>query len=189
MAKRAIIWLSERVNKAILQLEEADFQNNRLHSLVYAYPEIDELCLRVFDDLRRRICYRNQLPTDERIILFSPHPDDDVISMGGMLDKLVRNRNEVIVAYMTNGSVAVFDTDVSRYLGFAEMCLDQLGIKGKAAENFRVRRNELLEFLENKSSGTVDLPAVQHIKAAIRYAEAVAGIEVMGLSREECTVH
>lgn len=184
MAKRAIIWLSERVNKAILQLEEADFQNNRLHSLVYAYPETDELCLRVFDDLRRRIRYRNQLPAGERVILFSPHPDDDVISMGGMLDKLVRNGNEVIVAYMTNGSVAVFDADVSRYLGFAEMCLDQLGIKGKAAENFRVRRKELLEFLENKSSGTVDLPAVQHIKAAIRYAEAVAGIEVMGLNRE-----
>lgn len=184
MAKRAIIWLSERVGKAILQLEEADFHNNRLYSLVYAYPDIDELCLRVFDDLRKRIYYQNQLPVGKRVILFSPHPDDDVISMGGMLDKLVRNQNEVIVAYMTNGSVAVFDTDVSRYLGFVEMCLNELGITEEAATTFRAYRGELLKFLENKEAGEVDLPAVQHIKSAIRYAEAVAGIEVMGLSRE-----
>ncbi len=183
MAKRAIIWLSERVGKAILQLEEADFHNNRLHSLVYAYPEIDEICVRVFEDLRRRIHYQNQLPERKRVILFSPHPDDDVISMGGMLDKLARNRNEVIVAYMTNGSVAVFDADVSRYLGFVEMCLEELGITGEAAEGFRVCREELLRFLENKSAGEIDLPSVQNIKSAIRYAEAIAGIEVMGLTR------
>ncbi len=183
MAKRAIIWLSERVGKAILQLEEADFHNNRLHSLVYAYPEIDEICVCVFEDLRRRIHYQNQLPERKRVILFSPHPDDDVISMGGMLDKLARNRNEVIVAYMTNGSVAVFDADVSRYLGFVEMCLEELGITGEAAEGFRACREELLRFLENKSAGEIDLPSVQNIKSAIRYAEAIAGIEVMGLTR------
>ena len=183
MAKRAIIWLSERVGKAILQLEESDFHNNRLYSLVYAYPEIDEICQRVFDDLRRRIYYRNQLPAGERVILFSPHPDDDVISMGGMLDKLVRNENEVIVAYMTNGSVAVFDADVSRYLAFVEMCLNELGVTGEAAETFRGYREEMLKFLSNKSPGEVDLPAVQHIKAAIRYSEAIAGIEVMGLDQ------
>ena len=182
MAKRAIIWLSERVGKAILQLEEADFHNNRLYSLVYAHPKIDELCLRVFDDLRQRIHYQDQLPSGERVILFSPHPDDDVISMGGMLDKLVRNGNEVIVAYMTNGSVAVFDADASRYLGFVEMCLNGLNITGEAARTFRTRKEELVEFLENKAPGEVDLPAVQHIKAAIRYSEAIAGIEVMGLN-------
>ncbi|MCY4234510.1 MAG: 6-phosphogluconolactonase [Bacteroidetes bacterium] len=183
MAKRAVIWLSERVGKAILQLEEADFHNNRLYSLVYAYPHIDELCLTVFDDLRRRIYYQNQLPSNERVILFSPHPDDDVISMGGMLDKLVRNNNEIIVAYMTNGSVAVFDADVSRNLGFIEMCLQELGITGDASEAFRSNREEILSFLAKKAPGEVDLPAVQRIKSAIRYSEAIAGIEVMGLDQ------
>ncbi len=183
MAKRAIIWLSDQVGKAILQLEEADFHNNRLYSLVYAYPEVDELCLRVFDDLRQRIYYQPQLPVGKRVILFSPHPDDDVISMGGMLDKLVRNQNEIIVAYMTNGSVAVFDADVSRYLGFVEMCLGELGISEEAEQAFRTHRGKLLSFLENKAPGEIDLPTVQHIKSAIRYSEAVAGIEVMGLSR------
>lgn len=183
MAKRAIIWLSERIGKAILQLEEADFLNHHLHSLVYAYPDIDQLCMNVFDDLRQRIHYQNQLPTGKRIILFSPHPDDDVISMGGMLDKLVRNQNEITVAYMTNGSVAVFDADVSRYLGFVEMCLGELGIRAEAAGAFQACREELLGFLENKSAGEIDLPSVQHIKSAIRYSEAIAGIEVMGLNR------
>ena len=183
MAKRAIIWLSERIGKAILQLEEADFLNHQLHSLIYAYPDVDQLCMSVFDDLRQRIRYQNQLPAGKRVILFSPHPDDDVISMGGMLDKLVRNQNEITVAYMTNGSVAVFDADVSRYLGFVEMCLGELGITAEAAEAFRACREELLGFLDNKSAGEIDLPSVQHIKSAIRYSEAIAGIEVIGLDR------
>ena len=184
MAKRAVIWLSEKLDKAILRLETADFHNSQLHSLVYAFPKIDELCLRVFDDLRQRIYYRDLLPANGRVILFSPHPDDDVISMGGMLDKLVRNRNDIIVAYMTNGSVAVFDADVSRYLGFVEMCLEDLGIGGDAVATFNERRDEIRSFLAAKYPGQVDLPAVQHIKASIRYSEAVAGIEVLGLGRE-----
>ncbi len=184
MAKRAVIWLSGKLDKAILRLEASDFHNSQLHSLVYAFPEIDELCLRVFDDLRQRIYYRDRLPANGRVILFSPHPDDDVISMGGMLDKLVRNRNDIIVAYMTNGSVAVFDTDVSRYLGFVEMCLEDLGFGGAAVAAFNRRRDEIRTFLAGKQPGQTDLPAVQHIKANIRYSEAVAGIEVFGLDRE-----
>lgn len=184
MTKRAIIWLSEKLNKAIPRLEAADFHNSHLHSLVYAHPQIDELCLSVFEDLLRRVYYRAQLPTSERVILFSPHPDDDVISMGGMLDKLVRNDNDIVVAYMTNGSVAVFDADVTRYLDFVEMCLGDLGISGQAAAEYRARRQEILDFLADKQPAQVDLVAVQNIKASIRYSEAVAGIEVLGLGRE-----
>ena len=184
MAKRAIIWLSEKLDKAIPRLEAADFHNSHLHSLVYAYPQIDELCLSVFEDLLQRVYYRAQLPARERVILFSPHPDDDVISMGGMLDKLVRNDNEIVVAYMTNGSVAVFDADVTRYLDFVEMCLEDLGIGGQAAAEYRARRQEILDFLAAKIPAQVDLAPVQNIKASIRYSEAVAGIEVLGLARQ-----
>ncbi len=181
MAKRAVIWLSEKLDKALLRLEAADFHSNQLHSLVYAYPSIDDLCLRVFEDLRQRIVYREGLPKNERVILFSPHPDDDVISMGGMLDKLVQNGNEVIVAYMTNGSVAVFDADVRRYLGFVEMSCRVLGLDGEALEQFDANKQAVLDFLENKEAGQVDLDVVQQLKSSIRYAEAVAGIETMGL--------
>ena len=184
MAKRAIIWLSEKLDKAIPRLEAADFHKSHLHGLVYAFPQIDELCLTVFEDLLQRVYYRDQLPVDQRVILFSPHPDDDVISMGGMLDKLVRNGNDIIVAYMTNGSVAVFDADVTRYLDFVEMCLEDLGIGGQAAAEYRARRQEILDFLATKEPAGVDLASVQNIKASIRYSEAVAGIEVLGLGRD-----
>ena len=126
MAKRAVIWLSEKVGRAILRLEESDFHRHYLHDLVSAWPDVDALCLRVFEDLRKRIWYQDQLPKSEKVIVFSPHPDDDVISMGGMLDKLAGNGNEITVAYMTNGSVAVFDADVRRHLHFLEMGLSGL---------------------------------------------------------------
>ncbi len=184
MAKRAVLWLSENLGKALLRLEAADFHNNHLHTLVYAYPDIDALCLRVFDDLRRRIVYQDGLPKNERVVLFSPHPDDDVISMGGMLDKLVRNSNDIIVAYMTNGSVAVFDADVLRYLGFVEMSYREMGLSGDAMAQFRDRKKRIQRFLRSKRPGAMDLTEVQHLKANIRYSEAIAGIKVMGLSAE-----
>lgn len=184
MAKRAVIWLSETVGKALLRLETSDFHSHDLHSLVYAHPDIDELCLRIFDDLRQSIAYQQDLPKEERIVLFSPHPDDDVISMGGMLDKLVRNGNDIIVAYMTNGSVAVFDADVRRYLGFVERSFGDMGLPGEAITTFQTCKDHLLEFMRRKRPGQVDLEAVQKLKASIRYAEAISGIEVMGLTAE-----
>ncbi len=182
MAKRAVIWLSEKLEKAILTLEEADFYRNHLHELVYAYDSIDNLCRTVFEDLRRRVTYRDGLIKDQKVIVFSPHPDDDVISMGGMLDKLVSNGNELTVAYMTNGSVAVFDADVRRYLRFIEMSIDLMGFDEKSRRDVDARRKKILKFLEQKAPGQVDIEDVQAIKAYIRYAEAIEGLEVMGLS-------
>ena len=182
MTKRAVIWLSEKVDKAILRLESADFFNNRLHSLLYAQPNVDTLCRNVFEDLRKRIVYQDYLFKNKRVICFSPHPDDDVISMGGMLDKVVANENDVTVAYMTNGSVAVFDTDVRRYLKFVEMSMDVLGLDQKAVDHFHHEHKRILDFIDTKTPGAVDLEVVQKIKAFIRYSEAIAGIEVLGLS-------
>jgi len=181
-AKRAILWLSEHLNKALLRLEAADFHKNQLHTLIYACQDIDALCLRVFDDLRQRIVYTDGLPKNERVILFSPHPDDDVISMGGMLDKLVRNGNDVIVAYMTNGSVAVFDEDVLRYLGFVEMSYHDMGLSQDDFTMFGEQKERIRQFFLRKKPGDVDLETIQRLKANIRYSEAIAGIEVMGLS-------
>jgi glucosamine-6-phosphate deaminase len=181
LSKRAVIWLSEKLGKAILQLEAADFYRHHLQGLLHAAGDVDALCLRVFEDLRRRIRYPESLCKGERVIVFSPHPDDDVISMGGMLDKLVRNRNDVTVAYMTNGSMAVFDADVRRMLRFVEMSMPALGIDEANREAFRKTKERYLRFLKKKKPGEVDLEAIQQIKAHIRYAEAVAAIEVLGL--------
>lgn len=184
MARRAVIWLSERVDKAILRLEAADFHRNHLHDLVYAFASVDELCLTVFEELRSRVAYRRNLPRSERIVVFSPHPDDDVISMGGMLDKLVDNENAVTVAYMTNGSVAVFDDDVRRYLRFAMMSMDLLPLGEEELARADKALRTYVEAIEHKRPAEIDRPAVQKIKANIRYAEAVAAIEVLGLSAE-----
>lgn len=183
LAKRAVIWLSKKVGKAILRLEESDFHRNHLHELVHAYGNVDELCRTIFEDLRKRVIYRDDLPKNKRVILFSPHPDDDVISMGGMLGKLVENNNEVIVAYMTNGSVAVFDQDVRRHLRFIEMTYPVLS----DSENFEVLQGQIkrvFESLDRKKPAEVDIDEVQDIKAYIRYTEAIAGIEVMGLKAD-----
>jgi glucosamine-6-phosphate deaminase len=179
-AKEAIIWLSKELGKAIPRLEAADFYRNQLHSLVHQYDHVDALCRKIFEGLRQRICYREELPQDERIIVFSPHPDDDVISMGGMLEKLVANGNDVTTAYMTNGSVAVFDADVRRYLRFIEMSQDVLSLDA-AAEDFAAEKASIETFFDQKSPGEVDREAIQELKAYIRYGEAIAAIEVVGL--------
>jgi len=180
-AKRAVIWLSKTLDKPIPRLEAADYYQNQLHSLVHRYDHVDDLAREVFEDLRQRIRYRENLISNERVLVFSPHPDDDVISMGGMLDKLVSNGNDVRVAYMTNGSVAVFDADVRRYLRFMEISGETLGLDGDAQQAFLERRDEIENFLAEKDPGEVDLPEVQRLKAHIRYGEAIAAIEVMGL--------
>ena len=190
-AKRAVIWLSGQVDKAILRLEKADFHRNHLHGLTQAYPDTDALCREVFEDLRRRIAYRDGLPQErglprgERVVVFSPHPDDDVISMGGMLRKLVEQGNDVDVAYMTNGSVAVFDGDVKRHLRFAQMSFDLLGITGETAESAREAAQDTIDFVRGKAPAAVDTPAVQQLKAFIRYTEAIAAIEVVGLHAKD----
>ncbi len=184
LAKRAVIWLSGKLDKAILRLEAADFYRHHLHELLHAYPTVDHLTREVFEDLRQRIRYRESLPARQRVILFSPHPDDDVISMGGMLDKLASNENDVTVAYMTNGSVAVFDGDVRRHLRFVSFSRHALALENDIGEKLEARKNRIFAFLDEKKPGAVDTEEIQQIKAHIRYAEAIAGIEVLGLGDE-----
>ena len=186
LSKRAVIWLSQKLQKPILHLEAADFYQNHLHDLLHSHDTVDDLCFKIFDDLRRRIQYRSDLPKHERVIVFSPHPDDDVISMGGMLDKLVQNENDVIVAYMTNGSVAVFDDDVIRHLQFYSMSNPVLEAEGDPNAEARSKKFErIYKFLAKKKPGEIDTNEVQQIKAYIRYTEAIAGLRVLNLGTEQ----
>ncbi len=177
---RAVIWLAEKVGKAILRLEEGDFHRHHLHSLAYGHQNTYQLCKHVFETLRKRIQYAENLPSEQKVIVFSPHPDDDVISMGGMLDALVGNKNDVTVSYMTNGSVAVFDSDVLRYVRFMEMAGD-LFIGENGLSDLQASLKKLSKAMSSKPPGQVDSVNVQQVKAYIRYSEAIAGIEVMGL--------
>src|SRR5262249_12871392 len=135
---------------------------------------------KVFNLLGAKIGGRSKLPVDRRIICFSPHPDDDVISMGGILRKLVENENEIAVAYMTSGNIAVFDHDVLRYVDFlVRLSAEERIDRGKVDKLV----DEVRESLERKPPGEVDTPDVQALKRIIRETEAVSGLETVGLAR------
>src|SRR5438046_7293686 len=117
---RAVIWLSQQTNKAILKLTQRDYAEHKMSALVAKFGSPGEVNGKVFNILGAKIRGKSKLPSEQRIICFSPHPDDDVISMGGILRKLVENQNAITVAYMTSGNIAVFDHDVRRYVDYLE---------------------------------------------------------------------
>ena len=180
MMLRAVVWLSLESGRAILKLTQRDYAEHGMSSLVARYGTPGAVNGEVFNALGAKIRGKSKLPKGRRTILFSPHPDDDVISMGGILRKFVENDNEMLVAYMTSGNIAVFDHDVRRYVDFLRRLEHDRGIGGSDVETLADR---VYEFLEHKQPGDVDIPEVQDIKRIIRESEAVAGIEVMGLNR------
>ncbi|HEU5050144.1 MAG TPA: PIG-L family deacetylase, partial [Gemmatimonadales bacterium] len=179
LAVRAVVWLSQRTGKAILKLTGADYAGHHLSPLLARHGTAGAINGVVFNALGAKIRGRSKLPHGEKILCFSPHPDDDVISMGGMLRKLVENGNEIVVAYQTSGNIAVFDHDVRRYVDL----LERLAREGMvAAADVRPLAGRVRGFLARKSPGEVDLEEVQDLKRLIREAEAVSGIETLGLS-------
>lgn len=178
---RAVVWLSQQTGKAILKLTEKDYAERGMSSLVSLRGSPGAVNGEVFNALGAKIRGKSKLPTHRRTICFSPHPDDDVISMGGILRKFVQNENDMLVAYMTSGNIAVFDHDVRRYIDFLRRLAHESGMGDTSVEALAQR---VIAFLERKKPGDVDIPEVQDIKRIIRESEAVAGIEVMGLTRE-----
>ncbi len=176
---RAVVWLSLATGKAILKLTERDYAEHHLSSLLARHGTAGDVNGLVFNWLGARIRGRSKLPRGQRIICFSPHPDDDVISMGGILRKLVLNDNAIVVAYMTSGNIAVFDHDVRRYVDFLVRLARDQQLDVAAIEAMRAR---VLAFLAGKQPGDVDSAEVQDIKRVIREAEAISGIETIGLT-------
>jgi glucosamine-6-phosphate deaminase len=181
LAVRAVVWLSLQTGKAILKLEQRDYADHKLSSLVARYGSPGAVNGEVFNYLGAKIRGKSKLPRGKRVIVFSPHPDDDVISMGGILRKFVQNENEMTVAYMTSGNIAVFDHDVRRYVDFMQRVDRDMGILGDGVERLA---QQVSGFLASKEPGQVDIPEIQDIKRLIRESEAVSGIEVMGLGKQ-----
>jgi glucosamine-6-phosphate deaminase len=178
---RAVVWLSQQTGKAILKLTQRDYAEHRLSSLVARYGSPGALNGEVFNALGAKIRGRSKLPRGIPIICFSPHPDDDVISMGGILHKLAVNENAITVAYMTSGNLAVFDHDVRRHVDFISRLAGERHIPEIAAVDLRRRIDE---FLARKRPGEVDIPEVQDTKRLIRESEAVAGIRTLGVNEQ-----
>ena len=180
LTERAVVWLAESTGKAVLKLTGRDYTENHLSSLLAKYGAAGPVNGEVFNQLGHKIRGRSSLPWRRPMLVFSPHPDDDVISMGGILRKLALNENEIVVAYMTSGNIAVFDHDVLRHLDFVERAAASLGLDPDRAHAARLR---VEESVEAKAPGDVDTDEVQTLKRVIRESEAVAAIESVGLPR------
>jgi glucosamine-6-phosphate deaminase len=178
---RAVVWLSQTTGRGILKLTQRDYAEHKLSSLIAQLGSPGAVNGQVFNTLGAKIRGKSKLPRGQRVLCFSPHPDDDVISMGGILRKLVENGNQITVAYMTSGNIAVFDHDVRRYVDY----LERLAAEGRVArEPVAELAARVHGFLARKKAGDVDIPEVLDLKRIIRESEAVSGIAVVGLTRE-----
>ncbi|HYJ79831.1 MAG TPA: PIG-L family deacetylase, partial [Longimicrobiaceae bacterium] len=178
----AVIWLSQATGKSILKLDPEDYREHHLSALLARYGSSGPLNGEVFNALIAKIRGRSKLPAGKKIIVFSPHPDDDVISMGGILNKLHQNGNDIVVAYQTSGNIAVFDHEVRRYVDWLQRFSRDFEVGDGRVEELAAR---IEGFLEGKRPGEVDIPEVQLVKRRIREAEAVSGIETFGMRREQ----
>lgn len=181
MIKRAVLWLSRQTKKALLKLDANDFLEHNLHQLLREHGPADALAHRVFRWMQDTIDYHPGGRDSKRAICFSPHPDDDVISMGGALIRLVEDKHEVHVAYMTSGNIAVFDHDAQQ---FADFVTEYNRIFGLESEKTRQVECDVHSSLANKRPGEPDCDTVLKIKALIRWAEAKAGAIVAGCKEE-----
>ena len=198
LIRKAVIWLARQLDKGILKLTDEDYNEHHLQDLLAEHGPAYEINLRVFRRLQRTITgWPGGKPAKEkqsgdierpsdaifpkRVLIFSPHPDDDVISMGGTLIRLVEQGHEVHVAYQTSGNIAVFDEDAIRFADFATEFNRSFGIDRERTEKLE---GHIDEFLRHKRPGGVDSPEVQRIKMLIRRGEARAAGRYCGLSSE-----
>ena len=195
LTKKAVVWLSLKLGKAILKLTDDDYNNNGMAELVTEHGPAYNINIKIFNDLQRTITGwpggkpnvddsnrpERAEPARKNVILFSPHPDDDVISMGGTFIRLADQGHNVHVAYQTSGNTAVWDDDVLRYLefvqDFAVAIDDDKGLTSKIYADAR-------EFFKTKKPNQVDPEIIRTVKGLIRKGEAIAGARFVGLPDE-----
>ncbi|MBI1370689.1 MAG: glucosamine-6-phosphate deaminase [Planctomycetes bacterium] len=198
--RTAVIWLARKVKKPILKLTDEDYNENHLQDLLADHGSAYDINVRVFRLMQRTITGwpggkpehlkkpgDMTRPTDrifpKRVICFSPHPDDDVISMGGTLIRLADHGHEVHIAYQTSGNIAVFDDDARRFTDFAAEFNQIFGIDKQQTVEIE---KHIEQFLKNREPGQTDSPQIQKIKGMIRRGEAKAGARAAGVPEEHC---
>ncbi len=181
LIKRAMIWLCERTGKSLLKLADEDFRAHNLHQLLRHHGPAQKLAHRVFRWMMDTIEYHPAGRDQKKVICFSPHPDDDVISMGGTLIRVVEDGHEAHVAYMTSGNIAVFDHDARRVSNFVTEYNKMFGIENTKSLAIE---HQVCESLTAKAPGAPDSDAVLKIKALIRWSEAKDGALVCGCREE-----
>ncbi|ETD16082.1 MULTISPECIES: glucosamine-6-phosphate deaminase [Prevotellaceae] len=184
LVRSALVWLCQITGKPILKLTNKDYNENGLSELLALYGSAYNANIKIFNDLQHTITgwpggkpnaddtYRPEraTPYPKRVIVFSPHPDDDVISMGGTLRRLVQQGHEVHVAYETSGNIAVGDEEVTRFMHFING-FNQLFDNDKD-ETIRKKYKEIKQFLMKKKEDDLDTRDILTIKGLIRRGEA-----------------
>ncbi|MEO5581185.1 MAG: glucosamine-6-phosphate deaminase [Saprospiraceae bacterium] len=192
LIKKAVIWLSSKIQKPILKLTNRDYAEYGMGDIITASGNAYTINIEVFNELQHTITgwpggkpksddtHRPERaePAQKRVIIFSPHPDDDVISMGGTFIRLVDQGHEVHVAYQTSGNIAVFDEDVIRFADFIRDFHDTFKLDKDRANSMY---HEIQDQLHSKKPGQIDTREVQMIKGLIRRAEAKAGCRYVGI--------
>ena len=187
--RKAVVWLCEQVHKPILKLTQGDYLANGLGELLEQFGPYDQINIKVFNDFQHTISgwpggkpgaddSTRPVPSSpfpKRVVIFSPHPDDDVISMGGTFIRLVEQGHDVHVAYETSGNVAVHDDVVLQHMDAAR----ELG--------FGDRFDEVKEIIASKKPGEPEPRALLELKGAIRRAEAKSAVRSFGLNDETNT--
>lgn len=184
---KAVVWLSELVNKPILKLTAKDYNDNGMSSLLAEEGTAYDLNIKMFNKLQHSITGwpggkpnaddtnrpERALPKSKRVIIFSPHPDDDVISMGGTFDRLIEQGHDVHVVYQTSGNVAVSDEEA---LKFAEISLSLYPESNST--------QKIVEYLKQKQKHDIAPVEVRRLKGLIRRNESYAATRYLGLADE-----
>ncbi|SHJ39798.1 glucosamine-6-phosphate deaminase [Pseudozobellia thermophila] len=183
---KAIVWLCDKTKKSILSLTDKDYNDNGMSGLLATQNSYD-LNIKMFNRLQHTITgwpggkpnaddtHRPERaePAKKRIIIFSPHPDDDVISMGGTFDRLIEQGHDVHVAYQTSGNIAVSDADALRYAGIAKRI------------SYSDEAQKLIDDIKAKKESSFDTLEVRKLKGNIRRGESYAATRYLGLSDDK----
>ena len=183
LTRKAVFWLCKKLKKPILKITARDYNDNGMSDLVTEKGPASKINIKVFNDLQHTITGwpggkphaddstrpERAFPFPKRAVIFSPHPDDDVISMGGTLARLSEQGHEVHVAYQVSGNIAVFDHDAIRFLDFLR---DSSHIYRFSSEIAEEVYHQAVKDLANKKPGEADPPSIRQVKTAIRRGEA-----------------
>ena len=194
LIRRAVVWLCQQTGKPILKLTNKDYNDYGLNELITRFESAYNCNIKVFNDLQHTITGwpggkpnaddsnrpERAKPYPKDVLIFSPHPDDDVISMGGTFARLIKQGHNVHVAYETSGCIAVCDDEVVRFMDFLKG-YGQLGLLGAGKEPVNKKYDEYMHFFRDEKIGDQDTREILDLKALIRRGEATAACRHMGL--------
>lgn len=190
--KKAVIWLAKTVKKPILKLTEEDYNNNGMAQLATEKGPVYNINIQIFNLIQHTITGwpggkpnaddsqrpERAEPAKKRSIIFSPHPDDDVISMGGTFIRLSDQGHDVHVAYQTSGNTAVWGDDTLRFIEFARDFSKSMDLNTSVLEKVY---SDTRDFLKSKKPNQTDIKEILMVNELIRKGEATAGARFAGL--------